>query len=239
MSRMDKYIIYIHKNKVNGKVYIGQTCETLARRARGGYGYKGCPHFYNAIQEYGWDNFEHLILEENLTSNEADIREAFWIEAFNSTNPEKGYNIQVGGKKASFKGKISNRKKKVVCKETGEIFDSLTEAALWCGLKKDSASNITAQIKGEKVSAGKHPITKEPLHWYFYDDPKGAKNKNKEQPNSKKVKNLDTGEIFNSINEAARQYNISSVTISKSCKSNGLIATGKNKKLKWHWMFMN
>ena len=49
MSRMDKYVIYIYKNKVNGKVYIGQTCETLARRARGGYGYKGCPHFYNAI----------------------------------------------------------------------------------------------------------------------------------------------------------------------------------------------
>ena len=167
MSRMDKYIIYIHKNKINGKVYIGQTCETLARRARGGYGYKGCPHFYNAIQEYGWDNFEHLILEENLTSNEADIREAFWIEAFNSTNPEKGYNIQVGGKKASFKGKISNRKKKVVCKETGEIFDSLTEAALWCGLKKDSASNITAQIKGGESFCRKTPHYKRIIIFVF------------------------------------------------------------------------
>ena len=239
MNRMDKYIIYIHKNKINGKVYIGQTCETLARRARGGYGYKGCPYFYNAIQEYGWDNFEHFILEENLTSSEADAREIFWIKAFDSINPEKGYNIQCGGKKVSFKGRESNRKKRVICKETGEIFNSLTEAALWSGMRKESASNITAQIKGQKASAGKHPITKEPLHWYFEGDPEGAKNKTKEKPNSKKVKNLDTGEVFDSINEAARQYNISSITISKSCKSNGLLATGKNKSQKWHWLFLN
>ena len=51
--------------------------------------------------------------------------------------------------------------------ETGEIFNSLTEAALWSGMRKESASNITAQIKGQKASAGKHPVTKEPLHWKY------------------------------------------------------------------------
>ena len=43
---MEKYLIYIHRNKINGKVYIGQTKETWQRRARGGAGYISSPHFY-------------------------------------------------------------------------------------------------------------------------------------------------------------------------------------------------
>lgn len=95
---MKTYIVYVHKNKINGKVYIGQTSDTLERRARGGCGYKTSPHFYHAIKEYGWDNFEHFILESNLSSSEADKREQFWISAFDSTNPNKGYNLTLGGK---------------------------------------------------------------------------------------------------------------------------------------------
>ena len=235
---MKTYIVYVHKNKINGKVYIGQTSDTLERRARGGCGYKTSPHFYHAIKEYGWDNFEHFILESNLSSSEADKREQFWISAFDSTNPSKGYNLTLGGKLTQTAGN-SKLKKKVICLETGEIFNSLTEAAIWCGMNKNSTSNITAQIQGKKPSAGKHPITKEPLHWCFEDKPNDFTIKKKEKPGAKKVINLDTGEIFNSLNEAANKYKISAATISKSCKNNGTIATGKNSKQKWRWQFMN
>ena len=235
---MKSYIIYIHKNKINGKVYIGQTSDTLQRRSRGGQGYKSCTYFYNAIQEYGWKNFDHFILEENLNSEEADIREQYWIEVFNSTDPEKGYNIAKGGKVAVTTD-VSKLKKRVVCKETGQVFESLAAAAVWSGMSKNSTSNITAQIKGLKPSAGKHPITQQPLHWYFEGCEKNAKEKIKEKPGAKKVKNLDTGEIFNSINEAAKKYNVSNVTISKSCKSNGFVAVGKNKDQKYHWVFID
>ena len=27
------YCVYMHKNKINGKMYIGQTCQTLKQRA--------------------------------------------------------------------------------------------------------------------------------------------------------------------------------------------------------------
>ena len=235
---MKKYIIYIHKNMINNKVYIGQTSETLERRARGGHGYKGCPYFYRAIEQYGWNNFEHFILESDLSSDEADIREAFWIQAFDSMNPLKGYNLSSGGKKAQTTGKALNRKK-VVCKETGEVFDSLRQAAEWAGMNKNSTSNISAQIRGEKASAGKHPVTGEPLHWYFEGKELEAKSKKSKKGGAKPVKNLDTGEVFDSINDAARAYNISNVTISKSCKENGAIATGQNNGKKWHWCFMN
>ena len=235
---MKTYIIYLHRNKINNKVYIGQTSDTMERRARGGCGYKSSPHFYRAIVEYGWENFEHFILEKNLSSAEADDKEKYWIKVFDSTNPEKGYNLTAGGKLTETSDG-SKQKKRVVCKETGQIFNSLTEAAIWAGMKKTSTSNITAQIKGLKPSAGKHPITGAPLHWYFENKFEESKIKDKEKPGAKKVKNLDTGEIFNSINEAAKVYGISNVTIGKSCKSNGVIATGKNKKMQWHWIFLN
>ena len=87
--------IYKYTNKVNGKVYIGRTCQTLEQRANGnGNGYKHCTYFYNAIKKYGWENFEGEILEEGLNDTEAGKRELYYIEKFNSTNKEKGYNLR-------------------------------------------------------------------------------------------------------------------------------------------------
>ena len=49
----------------SGKKYIGKTKTSLKERAKNNAkGYKGCPVFYNAIQKYGWENFEVEILEE-------------------------------------------------------------------------------------------------------------------------------------------------------------------------------
>lgn len=236
---MNNYIIYLHKNKITKKVYIGQTKDTIERRARGGSGYQGCSHFYKAIQEYGWENFEHFILEEGLTSAQADEREKYWIAVFDSTNPKKGYNIKTGGKVPHHPINYTARKK-VYCKETGQCFESLTAAALWAGLTATGGSNIASQIKGDRLSAGKHPITKEPLHWCFEKQDLLNKEQSqiKQKPGAKKVKNLDTGEIFDSINDAARKYNISNITISKSCKSNGQIAVGGNKGPKYRWIFI-
>ena len=233
------YKIYIHRNKINGKVYIGQTSEEdINRRFKGGAGYKSSPHFYHAIEQYGWENFEHLILEDGLTSEQADKREKFWIKTFDSMNEKKGYNMTSGGKTKP-RNIDSSQKKVVYCKETGQKFNSLKDAALWAGMKKTSTSNITAQIKGEKASAGKHPITGQPLHWCYSEKELTVKSREKIKPGAKKVKNLDTGEVFKSVNEAAQAYSISNVTISKSCKSNGMIPVGPNKGQKYRWIFMN
>ena len=86
------WVIYKHTNKINGKIYIGQTSQDPKKRWNYGYGYIDCPKFYAAIQKYGWNNFEHEIIEKNiLTIEEADIREIYWIEYYNSV--QNGYNI--------------------------------------------------------------------------------------------------------------------------------------------------
>lgn len=91
------YKIYMHKNKINGKVYIGQTRQELDDRWKNGSGYKKCPKFYNAIQKYGWDNFEHFLLECNLTYEQANEKEIYYINKFNSCDRNFGYNISNGG----------------------------------------------------------------------------------------------------------------------------------------------
>lgn len=99
------WIIYCHLNKINGKRYIGQTSQKLQDRWRNGEGYKPKNdkdtnrHFYNAIKKYGWDNFEHIILEENIPSlEEANKKEKYWIKFYNTFEDKtKGYNMTPGG----------------------------------------------------------------------------------------------------------------------------------------------
>ena len=90
-------IIYKHTNKINGKIYIGQTSQKLERRSRyNGSGYSNCKKFYRAIQKYGWENFTHEILLNCGDDNKyADFCEEWCIRAFDSVN--NGYNILPGG----------------------------------------------------------------------------------------------------------------------------------------------
>lgn len=69
----------------------------MERRWRKGKGYPCNEHFNNAIKKYGWDGFEHIILEENLTRSQADLYEKMYIKEFNSADPHYGYNKTYGG----------------------------------------------------------------------------------------------------------------------------------------------
>lgn len=79
MEEEKKYTVYIHRNKLNNKCYIGITSKSP--RVRWGNGSRYCgkskngeykqPKFAHAIQKYGWDNFEHNILFTNLTKEKA------------------------------------------------------------------------------------------------------------------------------------------------------------------------
>lgn len=94
----NSYCVYGHKNKINGKWYIGQTVygDNPERRwGKDGRRYDRNPKFANGIQKYGWDNFEHIILKENLTKEEADYWEKYYIEYYNAK--ENGYNLTEGG----------------------------------------------------------------------------------------------------------------------------------------------
>ena len=85
--------------KINGKIYIGKTCANPPenRWRKDGSGYMKSPLFWNAIQKYGWNNFEHEILIKNLTELEANEEEKRFISILRSNDRQYGYNITDGG----------------------------------------------------------------------------------------------------------------------------------------------
>ena len=97
---MTKYgRIYIIRNKVNDKVYVGQTHVSIKLRfqnhlsaARRGLDYV----IGKAIRKHGEENFYVELLEECLIE-ELNEREKYWISFFNSTDNRFGYNMSVGG----------------------------------------------------------------------------------------------------------------------------------------------
>lgn len=93
----NNYTVYIHVNKTNGKVYVGQTERAAQERWKNnGAGYKG-QYFYSAIEQFGWDNFEHKIIAEHLTMAEAEQLEKDLIAKYRANNEEFGYNKTKGG----------------------------------------------------------------------------------------------------------------------------------------------
>lgn len=101
MNNISGFTVYSHRNNINNKVYIGITSRNPESRWLKGEGYKDQPRFYTAINKYGWDNFTHSILYENLSEEEACLKEKELIEVNNSTNPKFGYNVIAGGRISS------------------------------------------------------------------------------------------------------------------------------------------
>ena len=122
-------IIYKITNKINGKVYIGQTIKNKEDRWRD-HVYKsehgGVYAISNAIRKYGKDNFNVELISRCDNIKQLNQREVKYIQLYNSLCPS-GYNIEIGGKNKilhqSTKDKISKtlkgrkRKKSSILKQ--------------------------------------------------------------------------------------------------------------------------
>lgn len=189
---MDKnnWYVYIHKNLINNKVYVGITCKKPEDRWRGGTNYKHNVYFNNAIIKHGWDNFEHIIYAEKISKEKAQLMEKMLIRLWKSNQRKYGYNLSSGGESSRSGCKHSKetrqklremnlgdnnprrRKEKqevianksklkpVYCFELDKIFTSVQEAADMFDIE---ASNISKCCKGMRHSAGK-------MHWRYAEE---------------------------------------------------------------------
>ena len=91
-----RYCLYKHISP-SGKVYIGITSCKPSHRWWRGKAYKSNPHFTAAVNKYGWDSFQHIIVRENLTKEEAQIAEVAMIRHYRARDKRYGYNLAKGG----------------------------------------------------------------------------------------------------------------------------------------------
>ena len=111
--------IYKYENKINHKVYIGQTTDLVSRKAS--HRHKSAfvkNKFYNAIRKYGWDNFDFDIIAqieetslENITKT-LDELEVYFINKYDSM--KNGYNSTGGGH--CYRGRIVSDEYREYCK---------------------------------------------------------------------------------------------------------------------------
>lgn len=162
---MGNFYLYMHVNKKNGKRYIGITSTSPCQRWKRGSGYSGQRRFYSAIKHYGWDGFEHLILEDGLTKKEAERKEEETIKKYKSNDPRYGYNIENGGviHKLSEPQKENLRQINLGRKASEETRKKMSESAKrvphdW--LNGIHVSESTRRKHSEHITGAKNPRAK-------------------------------------------------------------------------------
>lgn len=212
---MNDYCIYIHTNQINGKVYIGQTKNIENRWMNQGEKYKYSPRFWSAIQCYGWDNFSHEILKDNLSKEEADKQEIYYINKYDSTNLDKGYNLTKGGTGGDTHVAWLEERKLAYHETCEKELQRRIEETDWLDKLSQAQKN---RWKKEKENGIKRNY------------PRG-----KDNPCCKSVRCVETGQIFESCADAAEWIGY------PRSKSNyiGRVANGIRHTCKgYHWEFV-
>ena len=215
------YCVYIHTNKINGKKYVGITCQTPSERWRGGKGYKNSVKFYKAINKYGWENFYHEIIMDNLTQDEARAAEISLIKTLDTI--QNGYNISKGG------DKIPEPHNRPVCQidyETGKViaeFESITQASKATGTPRICIGKVVR--KQQTLAGGFAWCYKEETYIKRYQ----------RRGTSKEIEGVDDfGNTirFECINDACDYLKIGHTAIHAAMRRNG-------KCCGWKWGYVN
>ena len=112
-------IVYKITNKENGKVYIGQTVCTLARRMNNHFSdakSKNKP-LYQDMRMLGRDGFDAEVLCECDSKEEMDEQEIHWIAYYRNLDTNKVYNIADGGSWGSYNTEEFKDIRKVLSKD--------------------------------------------------------------------------------------------------------------------------
>lgn len=226
------YTVYRH-TAPNGKSYIGITSLPAKERWRNGTGYSSNVLFYRAIKKYGWENIAHEILLTGLTKEEAEREEMDLIKRYELTDPNKGYNIQYGG--AVVGTMTAEQREKIRKRQSGAN-------SLWYGKPAYNRGVPATEEQRRKTSEarkGKGTGERNVNYRRQYSDEERAvlgtykrgkpdseetKQRKREaqlkivRKESKAVININTGTVYKSKGEAARDTGICVDSIMKCCK---------------------
>lgn len=189
--------IYKITNTINNKIYIGATMRNLEERLAE-HKRKKNSLVGKALNELGDKFFTVEVIDTAETKDELMEKERFYVEYFNCLVPN-GYNQCAGG------GKTIGYSHSEESRE-----------------KMSKTRRATLDFYGEKNPFyGKHHSPEQIEKWKR--DRKGRKPSQKaidasNEAQRRPVINLTTGEVFNSVKEAAVAYNIAPTNISRCCR---------------------
>lgn len=259
-------LIYKITNRINDKIYIGQTVRTLHDRI---HDYikdtkyiktEQARPIIRAMQKYGINNFKFEIIEDDIKDrNLLDIEEMNYISKFNSQNPLKGYNIENGGNSEgkhtkSTREKISKAQrgclnhmygkcrglnptaKPIIDLTTGITYDSIIGYIRDNKMNESEITKICQCCKGQRMSSGGHV-----LRYIINGEPENIKQKTTTKTFTSIVDET-SGEIFIDCHDCAKYFNRSLNDIRLACrgkyKINGHILRYGN-KVKYEVMSYN
>lgn len=140
-------------NKVNGKIYIGQSIH-IERRWKEHKSRLNCDghinkHLQLAWNKYGEENFIFSVIEE-CKAEQLDEREIYWISKLDAINPQNGYNLCSGGS-GTGEGKCSPFYGK---HHTKEAKDKISKANTGKHRTQSEKDHLREIFTGRCISAG-------------------------------------------------------------------------------------
>ena len=202
-------IIYKIENKINGKVYIGQTVQPLYRRIKNHFGkHSDCNAIAGAIKKYGKDAFLVDVIEQCSDIEELNKAEVENIEKYNSLYPN-GYNLREGGHNY----KLSDEQKEKISKTLKSK-----------GIVPPSRKGTTISEDHKKAigKAARRPKSKEQIEKW---------KRNTTKTNNQKTMCVEDQLCFKSLSDAATYYNMSISSVWRVCS--GQKSSYKNKTFRY------
>lgn len=205
-------LIYRITNIKSGKVYIGQTVRTLEERMAE-HARHSKTAIDAAIKKYGIDAFNVEVIDTAETVDELNEKERYWIQYYGCEKPN-GYNLcEGGGNTRGYNHREASKAKMSIAKKKAYIGDGNP----FYGKHHSEGSKA-------KMSASRKNMA--------HVSPEKLVNI-RESHHKVKVRNVDTGEVFSSIKEAAEKYSIKETHITRVCKGR------RNRTGGFRWEYVN
>ena len=142
---MASYTVYVLRDGDN-KVYVGVTSQPIKRRWNNGNGYRRVPELWLKIKSQGWESIHKEVVATGVDKGAASRLEQELIRQFDSTNPARGYNRELGGL-ANKKLVSSATRKKISTSLMGEHHPYYGKH-----FSEEHRSKIAASNRGQKRS---------------------------------------------------------------------------------------